>query len=298
MIDMTVMRDASEIVHYDCPDIPVYIRSDDLSDYPDMKALCHWHDDIELICITDGKMNYHINGRTVLLNTQDCILINSRQLHYGYACFHQHCRFICIRFHPKILNCNPLLYHSYIIPFIENKKIEYLYYDKSAENHQQINELIHRIYSLKETNEDAYELEVISTFYLLWRILFCQCKSSITQEISPDNSDVALQKKMVSFIYEHYQNALTLDDISASANISRSKCCLIFKRYLQQSPVDFLNKYRLETSRRLLQNTRSSVTQIALACGFNHLSYFSKIFSRTYGCTPAQYRKQKNQAPG
>lgn len=63
MIVTDIMQDASEIVHYDNPDIPLYIRTGILSDYPDMKALCHWHEDIQLIYIIEGEMNYHINGR-------------------------------------------------------------------------------------------------------------------------------------------------------------------------------------------------------------------------------------------
>ena len=42
-----VMQDASEIVRYDEVGIPLYIREGLLSSYPDHRALCHWHEDIE-----------------------------------------------------------------------------------------------------------------------------------------------------------------------------------------------------------------------------------------------------------
>ena len=67
---MGIMPDASEIIHYDNPDFPVYIKNDDISDYPGHKVLCHWHDDIELINITEGKMKYHIRGRYFMLCEQ------------------------------------------------------------------------------------------------------------------------------------------------------------------------------------------------------------------------------------
>ena len=88
---------------------------------------------------------------------------------------------------------------------------------------------------------------------------------------------------------------LSLDEIAASGNVSRSKCCRIFKHYLQQSPIDFLNAYRLKISCSLLTATDKSVTEIALACGFNNLSYFSKYFCQHYGCTPRAYRNRKYQ---
>lgn len=63
-----VMQDASEIVRYDEVGIPLYIREGLLSSYPDHRALCHWHEDIEWVQIRSGQMNYYINGKRVLLN--------------------------------------------------------------------------------------------------------------------------------------------------------------------------------------------------------------------------------------
>lgn len=47
MANIERMQDFSEVVHYENPDIPLYIRTSNLSIYPDMSAPCHWHDDIE-----------------------------------------------------------------------------------------------------------------------------------------------------------------------------------------------------------------------------------------------------------
>lgn len=54
--------------------------------------------------------------------------------------------------------------------------------------------------------------------------------------------------------------------------------------------IDYLNTYRLKMAANLLRGTDRTVTEIALSCGFNHLSYFSKTFLQTYGCTPTAYR--------
>lgn len=77
MIDLEIMKDASEIVHYDEMGIPIYIRRGVLSDYPDMRALSHWHADIEWIYINDGVMNFEVNGKIVLLSAGDCIMVNA-----------------------------------------------------------------------------------------------------------------------------------------------------------------------------------------------------------------------------
>ena len=58
-INVDVMQDASEIVRYDETGIPLYIQTGELSRYPDRKALCHWHDDLEFIRIVPGEMKYN-----------------------------------------------------------------------------------------------------------------------------------------------------------------------------------------------------------------------------------------------
>lgn len=298
MIYMNVMQDASEVVEYNCGHIPFYVHDNDIADYPDRKALCHWHKDIEIIYITEGKMNYHVNGKTIPLKEQSCVIINSQHLHYGSSRHDQNCKFICIRFQPGILNEGSTMYKKFVTPLIENSEIEYLCYDIDSPNHRRIVESIHHLDCIKKKMKDGDELRLISETYLLWQILFEECKPKLRQEAMVEPTDLVLQKKMVSYIHEHYQDALTLDEIAASANISRSKCCKIFKQYLHQSPVDFLNKYRLEVSRRLLTGSQDKVTQIAFSCGFNHLSYFSKIFINEYGCTPTEYRRKNAVASG
>ena len=71
MANIERMQDFSEVVHYENPDIPLYIRTSNLSIYPDMSAPCHWHDDIEWIHIVKGCMCYYINGKHLMLYEND-----------------------------------------------------------------------------------------------------------------------------------------------------------------------------------------------------------------------------------
>jgi len=75
-------------------------------------------------------------------------------------------------------------------------------------------------------------------------------------------NNLETQKNMVSFIYQHYSEKILLDDIAASGYVSRSKCCIIFKHYLHQSPIDFLNSYRLKVSCNMLKNTKKVLQKL------------------------------------
>ena len=266
-VAIDLMQDFSEIVHYEHTGIPLYIRAADLSAYPGMSAPCHWHDDIEWVYMISGKMCYYINGKSVLLNEKDSLMVNARQMHYGYSYKEQDCHFLCILFHPSLFGSNKTLLQKYVTPVIENSDCEYLYFHSKQTRGREVAEYLEQIRRLKEKAANAYELQAIAVMFQLWSSLLRYGELAIQDSNGNNNSDLEIQKNMVSFIYQHYAEQISLNEIAASGNVSRSKCCLIFKHYLQQSPVDFLNTFRLKTSCNLLRNTEKVLQRLLLAVG-------------------------------
>ena len=297
MIDINIMSDASEIIKYDNIEVPLAIQSRRLSSYRDMRALCHWHKDIECIHILEGEMKYDVNGEVMLLQAGDTVIVNSSQLHFGYANEQRECRFLCVIFHPSLLSANDFLYQKYVEPVLGNKSIPCWYLPTSHEQAKAAHVIFERIRHHKESMQSSGEFCIIGDIMELWSLVY-QCSESIPDS-SADQADeeIRLQKKMVSFVHDHYRDSIGLEDIAAAGIVSRSKCCRIFQRYLKQSPVAFLNDYRLEISCNLLKETSYSITDIALFCGYNHSSYFSRIFQKRYGMTPYRYRKIYSKEP-
>lgn len=277
-----IMQDASEIVRYDEVGIPLSIREGLLSAYPNHRALCHWHEDIEWVYIRSGQMNYYMNGKRVLLNTGEALMVNSRQMHYGYSENGQDCDFIRILCHPKIFITNSVLYQSYIAPVLSNPSLEYLHLKPEFPEDAEALQLLPEILRIKKEHPAAYEIEAAALLSLLWcRLLRSHPMMPNEAAAKPKEPDLLVQRDMVSYIYSHYSESINLDEIAAAGKVCRNKCCQIFRRYLNQSPIDFLNHYRLEVSCHLLNNTKLSIAEICTACGFNHQSYYSKIFLRT-----------------
>lgn len=291
-----IMRNASEIVRYDEVGIPLSIREGLLSAYPNHRALCHWHEDIEWVYIRSGQMNYYMNGKRVLLNTGEALMVNSRQMHYGYSENGQDCDFIRILCHPKIFITNSVLYQSYIAPVLSNPSLEYLHLKPEFPEDAEALQLLPEILRIKKEHPAAYEIEAAALLSLLWcRLLRSHPMMPNEAAAKPKEPDLLVQRDMVSYIYSHYSESINLDEIAAAGKVCRNKCCQIFRRYLNQSPIDFLNHYRLEVSCHLLNNTKLSIAEICTACGFNHQSYYSKIFLRTYSCSPRDFRKRTEE---
>lgn len=114
--------------------------------------------------------------------------------------------------------------------------------------------------------------------------------TEIKINLMPDDSEIIPYNSTGIPIYLRSGWLSMYANMRSLCHICRNKCCQIFKRYTNQSPIEFLNQYRLEISRNLLENKELSILEIAQYCGFNHSSYYSKLFYRSYHCTPTEYR--------
>lgn len=288
-----LMGDRSEVVRYDRPGLPLYIRTGDLSHFLDMRAPCHWHDDVELIRVLSGRMRYYINGREILLDAGDSVVVNSRQMHFGYDFQKEECRYHCILFHPSLFTGGQALEQEFILPILTEQTPEYWLLPAGTELGELTAECADRIVQWKARGRAAYELEAVGLLHILWAGLWRNAEEAFVSGRRRRDPDVETQKKMAAYISLRYGEKLTLEDIAAAGHVSRSKCCQIFRRFMGQTPIEYVNTYRLKRSRDLLLETDKSVTEIALACGFNHLSYFSRIFFRAFGATPSEFRARR-----
>ena len=100
---------------------------------------------------------------------------------------------------------------------------------------------------------------------------------------------------MTEYIQKHYNEKLTLEDIAASANISKTEALRCFSESTHTTPVGYLISYRLKCAEHLLRSTSVSVTDIALSTGFADCGYFCKTFKKKYKSSPLKYRKALNQ---
>lgn len=282
------MHGGSEVVHYDIPDIPLYIQKRILSSYVGMRADCHWHEDLEMIYLLEGEMYYYVNGQKILLRKSEGIIVNSKVIHYGYDHNGQECVFLCILFRPELLHGNTPLYQNYIEPVLNEQLWEFWKLTPAKDNG--IIEMIKSIWKAKENASPAYELEVIGCLYSLWPILLEHCQNLSADNTRTTSPDVIIMKKLVAYIHQHYAENISLEDLCRYAGIGKSTCCNLFKKHTSHSPIDFVNQYRLKTAANLLITTDKSVTEIAMECGFSHHSYFTKSFHKLFGCVPSKFQ--------
>jgi len=92
-------------------------------------------------------------------------------------------------------------------------------------------------------------------------------------------------------IHEQPERTWTVQQLATGVGLSRSRFSVLFRQLVGESPQSYLARARMQRASRLLQEQGHSLTDIALATGYESDSSFSKAFRRQYGTTPGQYRR-------
>ena len=101
-----------------------------------------------------------------------------------------------------------------------------------------------------------------------------------------------LVAEALSFIHSHASEPLQVNDIVRYCDVSRRKLEIRFQEHVGRTLRDELQRVRLERSTQFLAETGLSVAKIAESVGFASPSYFIQVFIKSYGLTPAQYRRR------
>jgi len=94
----------------------------------------------------------------------------------------------------------------------------------------------------------------------------------------------------VQLMEKNIEEPLLISDLVEHIGISHRELERLFKQHLQQTPKAFYRQLRLERARRMLQQTRDSVTAISMACGFASLSHFTRSYQQLFSKKPSQER--------
>ncbi|MCF7521227.1 AraC family transcriptional regulator [Neisseria sp. ZJ106] len=127
--------------------------------------------------------------------------------------------------------------------------------------------------------------------------------AGVSIDLAPDDShQLRRHKKLaaaVDCIREHLDQKLSVALIAQHTGISVSRLERLFKSVLQITPLQMIQKMRLEAALNLLKDTQHPIVEIAVMCGYADHSAFSRQFKQLTGVSPLTFRKthqERNKA--
>jgi len=139
---------------------------------------------------------------------------------------------------------------------------------------------------------DGNPLRVIGYLHLFLAAIYDNTHDAMSSTGSEDVIDKAL-----AYIRSNFSYDISFDWLFHQLAVSRAHFFRLFKARTGLSPQQYLVRYRIEKSQKLLCQGRLGVTETAHSCGFNDLSHFARIFKEYVGLPPREFRRNGIYTP-
>ena len=290
-----VSEEGRELLTYGTPDFPIAFFDDDLAR---VAVPCHWHEELEIVVVTEGAVRMRIAGDEFTLNAGEGYFSNAGILHAA-ALTTPTGRQIAMVFSPRIVSQgDDLIWKTCVAPVLGNPRLPYLRLTAAVPWQREILRLAKAAWQ-----SGAYEMK---DYPLTVRAALSSALSAIAErldavDVAPHDTtafqrDEQRIKKALVFIETNYDAPVTIEAIARSADISVSTCLRLFRSTLDTTPIRCLTQVRLQrAAEALTRGDGRTITEIAYASGFSDASYFNRCFRNAYGMTPREYISHRSE---
>ena len=99
-------------------------------------------------------------------------------------------------------------------------------------------------------------------------------------------------KRVLEYIHTHISDSIDIEQLANIGCVTKSYFIKLFKREFGDSPVQYINKKKVERAQLLLFTTDKAVKEVAYTLGFSDENYFIRLFRKTTDTTPQEYRRK------
>ena len=211
----------------------------------------HSHPYIELIFFLEGKMKLTAAGTNMNASMYDTLVYPAYCIHQDGKNLDQHCEIICLWVDiPELKLDRIILMHE------RNRYIRDLFQFIYAEQHR----------------EKRVPFMVENAIKLLLM--------TILRDESEMPEGEQFLNQILQYIDRHYNERMTLEQLSTRFHISKSYLTRRFRQYTGETIINYINKLRVQYAKEMLISSDQSVAEISWSIGFESPKYFHRVFKR------------------
>ena len=252
----------------------------------------NWHDDLEILFFTDGVGEVSVDDERFDVKGGDTVIVNSGELHRIEAI--DHLNYICLIVNPEFCKQNFVDIHRHSFTSLAQDSVLTELGIRLLEEYP-----VAGVHAPAELSADDRRPErVIMRRTLVLQILariFCNHRRSVNY-VSKNTTLHGGLKIALEYIGKEYPHDISLDEIAVVAGMSKYHFAREFRKCTRHTFTNYVNLLRCEKAKSLLTNGDLPMNELCRLCGFSDQSYFSRIFMRTVGTSPTEYRRQSRGA--
>ncbi len=253
----------------------------------------HTHDYIEAIYMCSGKTEHIINGEHITLNKGELLFLsqNARQEIMPAEQNDIAVNFIIL---PEFFDKTLLMLETeetpikrFMIDCILNSESNTPYLHFKVADVLPIQNLVENlVWTLLNNVQNKRSINQSTMGLLILQLM------NYTDKLTYINSDEQLVMQVLSYIEEHYKNS-SLSKLASDLHYDFAWLSREIKRKTGKTYTQLLHNKRMSQAAYLLKNTHINIDEIAIQTGYENISYFHRLFYKTYGKTPRAYRFDK-----
>ncbi len=108
------------------------------------------------------------------------------------------------------------------------------------------------------------------------------------------HNDVIIEKAQI-YMEQHYENKISIEKLSETLNVGRRSFDRRFIKATGITPLDYLQRVKVEAAKKYLESTRKTVTEVMYDVGYNDTKAFRDVFGRITGLSPLDYKSKYNK---
>jgi iron complex transport system substrate-binding protein len=161
-------------------------------------------------------------------------------------------------------------------------------YAFEAKNPLALLSLLERMYQQWTSGDNLDKLQVTGLFYQFVYEQFRQLQIAGGEVSAPD-----LAAQIAQYIHENYCKTISMETMASLFHYSTHYLSRVFKRKFGCSPIEYLIQTRMKRAQFLLSETDAAIRDIAESVGYKDIYYFSRLFKKLTGATPAQFKMHR-----
>ncbi len=150
---------------------------------------------------------------------------------------------------------------------------------------------------LERSRQTVYSALMISLELSQILVLLGQCWSE-KNAISPQPPERREQNRLVQdallYLHSNYASPVRISELAEQLQISQQYLARLFKAETGTTPLQYLNRLRIEKAKEAMRENAVNISEAAMAAGFDSLYYFSRLFKQLEGMSPSAYRAWLN----
>ena len=248
----------------------------------------HWQENTEILWIQKGELSLKIQEKNYIVKAGDIVYINPRALH-GMQSRTPDCTYQAFIFPLSWLQFTQMdeVEETYLNPLLEGSAQAITRLPSSVA--RQIGIIFQEIYD-DYCSSTGNWLMIKANLLRFYACLFQN--NLITYRRQENSEQMRLLLEIARYMQTHYKEKISLKKLGHTFHMSPKYFSLFFQKHFSRNLTEYVTSIRIESAKKLLVGSDAGIELISQQTGFSSSSYFIRMFRKSLGLTPGQYRKK------